>query len=114
MLINLSTKRFKIMKLMARLILVLIFQLNALNALAGMVEMDHSTTDNVTIEEIQNIEPDSHCDAAEGSIDHCHCVVCFAIVDTGVVKSDSGDSQQFFALTKGSRNTYYGIYKPPQ
>ena len=102
------------MKLMARLILVFIFQMNALNAMAGMVEMDHSNIDNVTIAETQDTELDNHCDAAEGSIDHCHCVVCFAIVDSEVVKNDSEDSQQFFASIKGSSHPYYGIYKPPQ
>lgn len=99
---------------MTRLILVFIFQLNALNALAGMVEMDRSNIDNVSIADAQDTELDNHCDAAEGSIDHCHCVVCFAIVDSEVVKNDSDDSQQFFALTKVASHAYYGIYKPPQ
>lgn len=102
------------MKLMARLILVFFFQLNALNALAGMVEMDHYNIDNVSIAETQDAGLDNHCDAAEGSIDQCHCVVCFAIVDTELVKNDSDDSQQFFALIKRSNHPYYGIYKPPQ
>lgn len=102
------------MKLLVRLFLVFIFQLNALNVLAGMVEMDHFNTDNVTISELQDSELDSHCDATEGTIDHCHCVVCFAITDTEVIKSDSGDSQKFFAFNSGSNHPYYAIYKPPQ
>lgn len=102
------------MKSMARLFLVFIFQLSALNALAGMVEMDHSTTEHTIVVEYQNTQLSDHCDDGNDSGNHCHCVVCTAVVETSTFQGKTGDSQQFLAQITTSKQPYYGIFKPPQ
>lgn len=102
------------MKFWVRLFIVVVFQLNALNALAGMADMGlpYAYSDNVS--ESQNGELDSHCDVSGGTVDHCHCVVCFAITNTETVGGSSNDSRQLWPVAQNARAPYYGIYKPPQ
>lgn len=102
------------MKLMARLCLVFIFQLSALNALAGMVQMDHSTIEQTIVAGHQNTQLSDHCDDVSNSGNHCHCVVCIAVVETGVFQGNTDDSQQFLAQITTSKQPYYGIFKPPK
>jgi len=102
------------MKLMIRLMLVFVFQFNALNALAGMLELPQYTGDYGSISESQQSAPGSHCDVSESAIDHCHCAICFVVVDSEEPNKISGRSQQFFALTINANQPYFGIYKPPQ
>jgi hypothetical protein len=102
------------MKLMVRLLLVFIFQLSALDALAGMVEMDHSTTEHTFVAGHQSTQLSDYCDEVSNSGNHCHCVVCIAVVETSSFQGKTDDSQQFLAQITTSKHPYYEIFKPPQ